>query len=182
MMADDNSEDIYSRLLSERIIFLTQAIDDDLADTIVAQLLYLEAENPQQTIQLYINSAGGSVTSGMAIFDTMQHIQPDISTVCVGLAAGMAAFLLSAGTKGKRFSTPNSQIVITPLSTGVRSEIDLQLQAQEIEEIEEIINQLWASNTGQPLSKIKEDTKRDLDLAPIEAIEYGLIDRIIDRN
>jgi ATP-dependent Clp protease, protease subunit len=118
----------------------------------------------------------------MAIFDTMQHIQPAISTVCVGLAAGMAAFLLSAGTKGKRFSTPNSQIVITPLSTGVGREVDLQLQAQEIEEIEKIMNKLWASNTGQPLQKIQEDIKRDFDLSPIEAIEYGLIDRIVDRN
>lgn len=181
-MTDDNGEDIYSRLLSERIIFLAQAIDDDLASTIVAQLLYLESEDPQKDICLYINSAGGSVTSGMAIFDTIQHIQPDISTVCVGLAAGMAALLLSAGAKEKRFSTPNSQIVITPLSIGVRSEVDLQMQAREIGDIESIVNKIWSRNTGQPLKKIQEDTKRDLHMSPTEAIEYGLIDRIVDRN
>ncbi|WP_310483709.1 ATP-dependent Clp protease proteolytic subunit [Chamaesiphon sp. VAR_48_metabat_403] len=175
--------DLYSQLLHKRIVLLNGEIDDNIANTIVAQLLYLESEDPDRDICLYINSPGGSVTAGMAIFDTMAHICPDVSTVCVGLVAGMGSFLLAAGTKGKRCSIPNTRIAIVPMSVGVNHEndIDLEIQAREMMEIKNIIDNLWVQNTGQTLQKIQADTERDFYMSPVDAIEYGLIDRLVDR-
>jgi ATP-dependent Clp protease, protease subunit len=185
---DRSSEDarmlnIYSQLLNDRIIVINGEIDDNIANTIVAQLLYLEAEDPDRDISLYINSPGGSVVAGMAIFDTMNHICPDVSTVCVGLVAGMGSFLLAAGTKGKRCSIPNTRIAIVPMSVGVdrQNDIDLEIQAREMMEIKEIIDNLWVQNTGQTLQKIQADTERDFYMSPVDAIAYGLIDRLVDR-
>jgi ATP-dependent Clp protease, protease subunit len=180
---DARTLDLYSQLLHKRIIFLNGEIDDNIANTIVAQLLYLEAEDSVRDIYLYINSPGGSIVAGMAIFDTMNHIRPDVSTVCVGLVAGMGSFLLAAGTKGKRCSIPNTRIAIVPMSVGVnnRNDIDLEIQAREMMEIKNIIDNLWAQNTGQTLQKIQADTERDFYMSPVDAIEYGLIDRLVDR-
>ena len=173
--------DLYSQLLHKRIVFLNGEINEDIANTIVAQLLYLESEDPERDIYLYINSAGGSVVAGMAIFDTMAHIKPDVSTVCVGLVAGMGSFLLAAGTKGKRCSIPNTRIAIVPMAVGVGNENDLEIQAREIMEIKDIIDNLWVKNTGQTLQKIQADTERDFYMSPVEAIAYGLIDRLVNR-
>lgn len=175
--------DIYSRLLRERIIFLGTAIDDKLADSIVAQLLYLEAEDPNKDIYIYINSPGGSVYAGMAIYDTMQHIQPDVSTICFGIAASMGAFLLSGGTKGKRMGLPNSRIMIhQPLGGAQGQATEIEIQAKEILYIKQKLNQLLADHTGQPIDRISEDTERDFYMSSTEAQEYGLIDEVIIRD
>lgn len=175
--------DIYSRLLRERIIFLGTAIDDKLADSIVAQLLYLEADDPEKDIFIYINSPGGSVYAGMAIYDTMQQIKPDVSTICYGIAASMGAFLLSGGAKGKRLGLPNSRIMIhQPLGGAQGQASDIEIQAKEILYIKNKLNQLLADHTGQPLEKISLDTERDFYMSSTEAKEYGLIDEVIIRE
>ena len=173
--------DIYSRLLRERIIFLGTSIDDGVADSLVAQMLFLEAEDPEKEIQIYINSPGGSVTAGLAIYDTMQQISPDVVTICYGLAASMGAFLLSGGTKGKRLALPNARLMIhQPLGGAQGQAIDIEIQAKEILFLKETLNGLMAENTAQPIEKIAEDTDRDYFLSPSEALEYGLIDRVVD--
>ena len=172
--------DIYSRLLRERIIFLGTGIDDAIADAVVAQLLYLEAEDPEKEIQIYVNSPGGSVTAGLAIYDTMQQVAPDVVTICYGLAASMGAFLLSGGTKGKRLALPNARIMIhQPLGGAQGQAVDIEIQAKEILYLKETLNGLMASHTGQDLAKIAEDTDRDYFLSPDEAVAYGLIDRVV---
>ena len=174
--------DIYSRLLRERIVFLGTPIDDKVADSIVAQLLYLEAEDPEKDIQLYINSPGGSVYAGMAIYDTMQQIQPDIVTICYGIAASMGAFLLSGGTKGKRMALPSSRIMIhQPLGGAQGQAVDIEIQAKEILYIKKKLNELIADHTGQSFEKIAGDTERDFYMSSEEAKDYGLIDRVIIR-
>lgn len=176
----ERSYDIYSRLLKERIIFISGEIENTMADLIVAQLLYLEAEEPTKDIQVYINSPGGSVNAGFAIYDTMQYIKCDVSTMCIGLAASMGAFLLAAGTKGKRFSLPNSDILIhQPLGGAQGQASDIQIHAEKILEIRERINHILAERTGQKLEKIEKDTDRDYYLNPKEAVEYGLIDKVV---
>jgi len=173
--------DIYSRLLRERIIFLGTGIDDQVADAMVAQLLFLEAEDPEKDIQIYINSPGGSVTSGLAIYDTMQQVSPDVVTICYGLAASMGAFLLSGGTKGKRLALPNARIMIhQPLGGAQGQAVDIEIQAKEILFLKDTLNGLMAEHTGQPLEKIAEDTDRDYFLSPAEAVQYGLIDRVVE--
>ena len=175
--------DIYSRLLRERIIFLGTPIDDQVSDSIVAQLLFLEAEDPKKDIQVYINSPGGSVTAGLAIYDTMQQIAPDVVTICFGVAASMGAFLLSGGTKGKRLALPNSRIMIhQPLGGAQGQAIEIEIQAKEILFLKKTLNSLLAEHTGQSLNKINEDTERDYFLSPKEAVEYGLIDKVIKNN
>ena len=172
--------DIYSRLLRERIIFLGTGIDDAIADAVVAQLLYLEAEDPEKEIQIYLNSPGGSVTAGLAIYDTMQQVAPDVVTICYGLAASMGAFLLSGGTKGKRLALPNARIMIhQPLGGAQGQAVDIEIQAKEILYLKETLNGLMASHTGQDLAKVSEDTDRDYFLSPDEAVAYGLIDRVV---
>jgi|TARA_A100001234_G_scaffold198992_1_gene190054 ATP-dependent Clp protease protease subunit len=172
--------DIYSRLLRERIIFLGTGIDDAIADAVVAQLLYLEAEDPEKDIQIYVNSPGGSVTAGLAIYDTMQQVAPDVVTICYGLAASMGAFLLSGGTKGKRLALPSARIMIhQPLGGAQGQAVDIEIQAKEILYLKETLNGLMASHTGQDLAKIAEDTDRDYFLSPDEAVAYGLIDRVV---
>jgi len=177
----DRAFDIYSRLLRERIIFLGTGIDDQVADSLVAQLLFLEAEDPEKDIQIYINSPGGSVTAGLAIYDTMQQVSPDVVTICYGLAASMGAFLLSGGTKGKRLALPNARIMIhQPLGGAQGQAVDIEIQAKEILYLKETLNSLLAEHTGQPVEKIAEDTDRDYFLSPPEAVEYGLIDRVVE--
>jgi len=175
--------DLYSRLLRERIIFLGTPIDDDVANALTAQMLFLEAEDPEKDIQIYINSPGGSVTAGMAILDTMQQIRPDIVTICYGLAASMGAFLLSAGTPGKRMSLPSSRIMIhQPLGGTQGQAVDIEIQAKEILYHKRILNELLAEHTGQPIERIEEDTERDFYMSAEDAKEYGLIDKVIDRT
>jgi ATP-dependent Clp protease, protease subunit len=175
--------DIYSRLLRDRIIFLGDQVTSDLANLIVAQLLFLEAEDPEKDIYVYINSPGGSVSAGMGIFDTMNQIRPDVCTVCMGFAASMGAFLLSAGAKGKRMSLPSSRIMIhQPLGGAQGQATDIAIQAKEILYIKGRLNDLLAQHTGQPLEKIQEDTDRDFYMSAVEAKEYGLIDAVIDRR
>jgi ATP-dependent Clp protease protease subunit len=172
--------DIYSRLLRERIVFLGTPIDDVVADSIVAQLLFLDAEDPEKDVQIYINSPGGSVTAGMAIYDTMQQIRPDVVTICFGLAASMGAFLLSGGAQGKRMSLPNSRIMIhQPLGGAQGQAVDIEIQAKEILHHKNTLNQLLADHTKQPIDKIAEDTERDFFMSAEEAAAYGLIDRVI---
>lgn len=172
--------DIYSRLLKDRIIFVGEEIDDHVASIVVAQLLFLEAEDPDKDINIYINSPGGSVTAGMAIYDTMQYIKPEVSTICVGLAASMGAFLLSSGTKGKRFSLPNAEIMIHQPLGGVRGQAeDIKIHAKWIMRTREKLNRILSENTGQSLDKIAIDTDRDNFMSADEAMEYGLIDRVI---
>ena len=174
--------DIYSRLLRERIIFLGTGINDQVSDSLVAQLLFLEAEDPEKDIQIYINSPGGSVTAGMAIYDTMQQISPDVVTICFGVAASMGAFLLSGGAKGKRLALPNSRIMIhQPLGGAQGQAVEIEIQAKEILFLKKTLNVLLAEHTGQPIEKINEDTERDYFLSPIEAVEYGLIDKVIKK-
>ena len=176
----DRAFDIYSRLLRERIIFLGSGIDDGVADALVAQLLFLEAEDPEKDIQIYINSPGGSVTAGLAIYDTMQQVAPDVVTICYGLAASMGAFLLSGGTKGKRLALPNARIMIhQPLGGAQGQAVDIEIQAREILFLKDTLNGLMAEHTGQPLDKIAADTDRDYFLSPAEAVQYGLIDRVV---
>lgn len=175
--------DIYSRLLRERIIFLGQQIDADLANLIVAQLLFLDSDDPEKDIYVYINSPGGSVTAGMGIYDTLKHIRPDVCTICVGLAASMGAFLLSAGTKGKRMSLPHSRIMIhQPLGGAQGQATDIEIQAKEILYHKQRLNELLADHTGQPFSRIAEDTERDFFMSAEESKSYGLIDQVIDRR
>ena len=175
--------DIYSRLLRERIIFLGEAVTSESANRIVAQLLFLEAEDPEKDIFLYINSPGGSVYDGLGIFDTMQHIKPDVQTVCVGLAASMGAFLLCAGAKGKRSSLRHSRIMIHQPLGGARGQAsDIRIQADEILFLKSRLNQELAERTSQPLTKIQEDTDRDFFMSPQEAVEHGLIDSVIDKR
>jgi ATP-dependent Clp protease, protease subunit len=175
--------DIYSRLLRERIIFLGTPVDDAVADSIVAQLLFLDAEDPEKDIQLYINSPGGSVTAGMAIYDTMQQIRPDVATICFGLAASMGAFLLSGGAKGKRMSLPSARIMIhQPLGGAQGQSVDIEIQAKEILYHKRKLNELLASHTGQSLEKLETDTDRDFFMSAAEAQEYGLIDQVISRQ
>jgi ATP-dependent Clp protease, protease subunit len=174
--------DIYSRLLRERIIFLGTQVDDNMASTLSAQMLFLEAEDPEKDIQLYINSPGGSITAGMAIYDTMQLIRPDVVTICYGLAASMGAFLLAGGAPGKRMSLPNSRIMIhQPLGGAQGQAADIAIQAQEILYLKHRLNGLLAEHTGQPIEKIAEDTDRDFWMSPEETKAYGLIDKIIER-
>tara|TARA_B100000927_G_scaffold259319_1_gene228262 strand:+ start:452 stop:1105 length:654 start_codon:yes stop_codon:yes gene_type:complete len=175
--------DIYSRLLRERIIFLGTDINDQVSDSLVAQLLFLEAEDPDKDIQIYINSPGGSVTAGLAIYDTMQQIAPDIVTICFGVAASMGAFLLSGGTKGKRLALPNSRIMIhQPLGGAQGQAVEIEIQAKEILYLKKTLNSLLAEHTGQALEKINEDTERDYFLSPNEAVDYGIIDKVIKND
>ena len=176
----ERSFDIFSRLLRERIIFLGEEIDDELANSIVAQLLLLDSENPEKDIMLYINSPGGVITAGMAIFDTMKLIKADVSTICIGEAASMGAFLLSAGTKGKRMALPSARIMIhQPLGGAQGQATDIELEAKEILRMKSMLNGLLSEHTGQPLKKIKEDTERDHYLSAQQAVEYGLIDKVV---
>ena len=175
--------DIFSRLLRERIIFLGSEIDDDVANSVVAQLLLLDSENPEKDIMLYINSPGGVITAGLAIYDTMQLIKADVSTICLGDAASMGAFLLSGGTKGKRLALPNSRIMIhQPLGGAKGQATDIVIEAKEILRMKTMLNELMAQHTGQKVEKIKKDTERDNFMSAQEALEYGLIDRIITRD
>ena len=175
--------DIYSRLLRERIIFLGTEINDQVSDSLVAQLLFLEAEDPTKDIQIYVNSPGGSVTAGLAIYDTMQQISPDVVTICFGVAASMGAFLLSGGTKGKRLALPNSRIMIhQPLGGAQGQAVEIEIQAKEILYLKKTLNNLLCEHTGQPLEKIVEDTERDYFLSPSEAVNYGLIDKVIKND
>ncbi len=179
----ERSYDIYSRLLKERVIFLVGQVEDHMANLIVAQLLFLESENPDKDIHLYINSPGGSVTAGMAIYDTMQFIKPDVSTMCIGQAASMGSFLLSAGAKGKRFALPNSRVMIhQPLGGFQGQASDIEIHAKEILSIKDKLNRLLAEHTGQPIEKIEEDTDRDNFMSSEEAQAYGLIDQVLTRR
>ena len=176
----ERSYDIYSRLLKDRIIFIDQQVDEHLASIVVAQLLFLEAEDPEKDINIYINSPGGMVTAGLAILDTMNYVKPDISTICVGLAASMGAVLLSAGTKGKRYALPNAEIMIHQPSGGAQGQAtEIQIAAEHILKIRTRLNQILAENTGQPLDVIRIDTERDNFMSAEEAKEYGLIDEVI---
>ncbi len=177
----ERAYDIYSRLLKERIIFLGSPIDDAVANTVIAQLLFLDSEDSKKDIKLYINSPGGSVTAGLAIYDTMQYIRPNVSTVCVGIAASMAAVLLAAGAKGKRFALPNSEVMIHQIMGGAEGQAtDIKIRAEHILKIKDLLNKILAKHTNQPESKIEKDTDRDYFLNPKEAKEYGLIDKIIE--
>ena len=179
---NERAFDIYSRLLRERIIFLGSPIDDKVADSVVAQMLYLEADNPEEDIQIYVNSPGGSVYAGMAIYDTMQQIQPDVATICYGIAASMGAFLLSGGTKGKRMALPSSRIMIhQPLGGAQGQAVDIEIQAKEILYIKKKLNELIAEHTGQPYDRIAADTERDFYMSSEEAKDYGLIDHVISK-
>jgi ATP-dependent Clp protease protease subunit len=176
----ERAYDIFSRLLKERIIFLAAPIDDDVANLVVAQMLHLESEDPDKEISLYINSPGGSVYAGLAIYDTMQHVRPQISTFCVGMAASMAAVLLAAGERGKRFVLPHSRVLIhQPLGTFKGQATDIDIQAREILGLREELNKILAKHTKQPIEKIKKDTDRDFYMSPEEAKEYGIIDTIV---
>ncbi|WP_455662030.1 ATP-dependent Clp endopeptidase proteolytic subunit ClpP [Pradoshia sp.] len=179
----ERAYDIYSRLLKDRIIMLGSAIDDNVANSIVAQLLFLETENPEKDIYLYINSPGGSITAGMAIYDTMQYIKPQVSTICIGMAASMGAFLLAAGEKGKRFALPNSEVMIhQPLGGAQGQATEIEIAAKRILFMRERLNQILAERTGQSLETISRDTERDNFMTADRALEYGLVDRIITRN
>ena len=179
----ERSFDIFSRLLRERIVFLGTPVDDMVANLIVAQLLLLDSENPEKDIMLYINSPGGSVTAGLAIYDTMQHIRADVATICLGQAASMGAFLLSSGTKGKRMCLPHSRVLIhQPLGGAQGQATDIEIQAAEIIRIKKSLNEILAANTGQTLKKIEKDTDRDYIMTPDEALEYGMIDKIVTKE
>ena len=176
----ERSYDIYSKLLKDRIIFLGDEVNDATAGLIVAQLLFLESEDPDKDIHLYINSPGGSITAGMAIYDTMQYIKPDVSTICIGMAASMGAFLLAAGAKGKRLALPNSEIMIHQPLGGTRGQAtDIEIHAKRILKMKDTLNQILSERTGQPLEKIQMDTERDNFMSSIEAKDYGLIDEVI---
>ncbi|WP_438447120.1 ATP-dependent Clp endopeptidase proteolytic subunit ClpP [Gorillibacterium sp. sgz5001074] len=177
----ERAYDIYSRLLKDRIIFLGSGINDAVANAIVAQLLFLDAQDPGKDIHLYINSPGGSITSGMAIFDTMQFIKSDVSTICVGMAASMGAFLLAAGAKGKRFALPNSEVMIhQPLGGAEGQASDIQIRANRIIKMRDKLNQILSERTGQPFERIEKDTDRDNFMSAEEALKYGLIDKVIE--
>jgi ATP-dependent Clp protease protease subunit len=177
----ERSYDIYSRLLKDRIIFLGEEVNDVTASLVVAQLLFLEAEDPDKDISLYINSPGGSITAGMAIYDTMQYIKPDVSTICVGMAASMGAFLLNAGAKGKRYALPNAEVMIHQPLGGTRGQAsDIKIHAERILSMRDKLNHILSERTGQPLEQIEKDTDRDNFLSAKEAVEYGLIDEVIE--
>jgi ATP-dependent Clp protease, protease subunit len=179
----ERAYDIYSRLLRERIVFLVGPVNDQSANLVVAQLLFLESENPDKDISFYINSPGGSVSAGLSIFDTMQFIKPDVSTLCIGMAASMGAFLLAAGTKGKRFALPNSKIMIhQPLGGAQGQATDIEIHAREILKTREQLNRILAERTGQPLDKIQADTERDYYMSAAESKDYGLIDQVLDKR
>ncbi|NLV16708.1 MAG: ATP-dependent Clp endopeptidase proteolytic subunit ClpP [Syntrophomonadaceae bacterium] len=179
----ERSYDIYSRLLKDRIVFLGSAIDDQVANLVVAQLLFLEGEDPDKDINLYINSPGGSITAGMAIYDTMQHIRADVSTICVGLAASMGAFLLCAGAPGKRFALPNSEVLIHQPSGGTQGQAtDIEIHAKRIIRMREQLNRILSERTGQTLERIQADTERDHFMSAEEAREYGIIDEVMYQN
>ncbi|EGL81568.1 ATP-dependent Clp protease proteolytic subunit [Caldalkalibacillus thermarum TA2.A1] len=178
----ERAYDIYSRLLKDRIIFLGTPIDDHVANSVIAQLLFLAAEDPEKDVSLYINSPGGSVTAGLAIYDTMQYIKPDVSTICVGLAASMGSFLLAAGAKGKRFALPNSEIMMHQPLGGVKGQAaDIKIHADWIIKTKQKLNRIYAERTGQPVEKIERDTDRDFFMSAEEAKEYGLVDQVISR-
>ncbi len=179
----ERAYDLYSRLLKDRIIILGSEIDEDVANIVVAELLFLEAEDPEKDIHFYINSPGGLVTAGLAIYDTMQYIKPDIVTICVGQAASMAAVLLAAGTKGKRFALPHSRIMIhQPLGGAQGQATDIEIQAKEILRIRDMLNQILSEHTGQPIERVRKDTDRDFYMSPEEALEYGIIDGILKKR
>lgn len=179
----ERAYDIYSRLLKDRIIFLSGEVEDNMANTIVAQMLFLEAEDPDKDIYLYINSPGGVVTAGMAIYDTMQYIKPDVSTICIGQAASMGSLLLTAGAKGKRFALPNARIMIHQPLGGARGQsTDVQIQAKELLRIRQMLNEILAERTGKSLEQIESDTERDNFMSAREAVEYGLVDKVITRE
>ena len=179
----ERSYDIYSRLLEDRIIFLSGEITEETANSVVAQLIFLEGKDPEKDISLYINSPGGSVSAGLAIYDTMNFIKCDVTTICVGLAASMGAFLLSSGAKGKRYALPNSEIMIHQPLGGARGQAsDIEIQANHIKRIKEKINQILSKNSGQPLEKVQKDTDRDNYMTAEQALEYGLIDKIFDKR
>ena len=179
----ERSYDIFSRLLNDRIIFLSEEVNDTTASLIVAQLLYLENQDPDKDIQFYINSPGGSVTAGMAIYDTMQYIKCDVNTICVGMAASMGAFLLAAGTKGKRMALPNAEIMIHQPSAGTQGQItDMAIHMKRLQSIKDRMNQILAKKTGKPLDEVAAACERDNFMTPEEAIEFGLIDRIVQRH
>ena len=179
----ERAYDIYSRLLKDRIIFLSGEVEDNMANTIVAQMLFLEAEDPDKDIYLYINSPGGVVTAGMAIYDTMQYIKPDVSTICIGQAASMGSLLLTAGAKGKRFALPNARIMIHQPLGGARGQsTDVQIQAKELLRIRQMLNEILSQRTGKSMEQIEADTERDNFMSAAEAVEYGLVDKVIFRE
>ena len=180
----ERAYDIYSRLLKDNVIFLGQQIDDNLANLVIAQMLFLEAENPEKDISIYINSPGGSITAGLAIYDTMQYVKPDIATICIGQCASMGAVLLAAGTKGKRFALPNSRVLIhQPLMYGLGGQAtEIDIHARDIMRMKQKLNTILANHTGQPIEKIDRDTDRDYILQASEAVEYGLVDQVIDKR
>ena len=179
----ERSYDIYSRLLEDRIVFISGEIDDANANTVVAQLIYLEAKNPEKDICVYINSPGGSVTAGMAIYDTMKYVKCDVSTICVGLAASMGAFLLAAGTKGKRFCLPNSEVMIhQPLGGAKGQASDIEITAKHIIRTKKKMIEMLSKNTGQPVKKVEKDVDRDYYMSATEAVEYGIVDKVITRE
>ncbi|WP_185601475.1 ATP-dependent Clp endopeptidase proteolytic subunit ClpP [Paenibacillus sp. 598K] len=178
----ERAYDIYSRLLKDRIIFLGSGVNDVVANSIIAQMLFLAADDPEKDISLYINSPGGSITAGMAIFDTMQYIKPDVSTICVGMAASMGAFLLTAGAKGKRYALPNSEVMIhQPLGGAEGQASDIEIRAKRILKMRDKLNHILADRTGQPLERIEKDTDRDYFMSAEEAQKYGLVDKVIER-
>jgi ATP-dependent Clp protease protease subunit len=179
----ERSYDIYSRLLKDRIIMMSGEVNDQVASTIVAQLLFLEAQDPDKDIYFYINSPGGVITSGLAMFDTMNYIKPDIVTICIGQAASMGAFLLSSGTKGKRYALPNARIMIHQPSGGAQGQsTDIQIQAQEIQRLKDTLNQIMAENCGKKAKQLEKDTERDNFMSSAEAVEYGLIDQVLTKS
>jgi len=179
----ERAYDIYSRLLRERIVFLVGPVNDGVANLVVAQLLFLESENPDKDIFLYINSPGGSVSAGLSIYDTMNFIKPDVSTMCMGMAASMGSFLLMAGAKGKRLALPNSRVMMHQPSGGAQGQAtDIEIQAREIIKTREQLNRIYADRTGQPLERIASDMERDLWMSPAEAMDYGLIDQVLERR
>ena len=179
----ERSYDIFSRLLEERIVFLADQVTDDTASIVIAQLLHLEAEDPNKDISLYINSPGGSVTAGMAIYDTMQYIKCDVSTICIGMAASMGAFLLAGGAKGKRYALPNSEIMIHQPSGGAQGQAsEIQIVAEQILKTKEKLNRIIAENTGQPIEKVAKDTDRDNYMTAKEALEYGIVDHVVEKH
>ncbi|MBP7738786.1 MAG: ATP-dependent Clp endopeptidase proteolytic subunit ClpP [Spirochaetes bacterium] len=179
----ERSYDIYSRLLKDRIIFLGEGIDDHISSLVIAQMLFLEAEDPDKDIYLYINSPGGIVTSGLAIYDTMQYIKPDVATICIGQAASMGSLLLAAGAKGKRSALPNSRIMIHQPAGGFQGQAsDIEIQAKEIIKVKKKLNEIYSRHTGQAVEKVEKDVDRDYFMSPQEAMEYGLIDKVIERS
>ena len=179
----ERAYDIYSRLLKDRIIFIGEQVHDDMANTVIAQMLFLESEDPEKDINLYINSPGGSVTAGMAIYDTMQYIKPDIATICMGQCTSMAALLLAAGAKGKRYALPNSRVMIHQPIGGVQGQAtDIGIQAKEILKIKETIHRILTKHTGQSIEKIREDTERDFFMGGEDAVEYGVVDKVITKR